>query len=322
MIRFDCPSCGKRIKVDDSKVGVTGNCPKCGAQATVPNPIPVASHILPFIGGISITLAYAGFVALWIWSLSLLYDHWGFFWALIGFAVFPFCLVVLIMGFFWGVWYFILGFLACATFGVTASAANDNGARPTFLCALTALVFLGCFSFFAWQDAVTIEPLTDARKALLVEDALAVSSLMVADRTDPEVVVKLSMVIEEFKTRLDGYDENELAEVERIVNAYWLLTNSMFRDLIAVASGTTDEFGMSEQTKAIYKSLPQRLQIVADGDYSSIEKVSKAFVRLGKQKIPADRLDSATAIWEQKQRLAASVYEQLFDHKPPPGTFD
>lgn len=35
-IRFDCPKCGRPIKVSDSAAGKSGKCNDCGAVLTVP----------------------------------------------------------------------------------------------------------------------------------------------------------------------------------------------------------------------------------------------------------------------------------------------
>lgn len=56
MIRFQCESCGKRMKVADKLAGRKGRCPRCGHELLVPNPaqtkpIPAAtSHrLLPAV---------------------------------------------------------------------------------------------------------------------------------------------------------------------------------------------------------------------------------------------------------------------------------
>jgi len=41
VIRFDCPRCGKHLRVSPAKAGRHGRCPTCGGRIKVPNEVPV-----------------------------------------------------------------------------------------------------------------------------------------------------------------------------------------------------------------------------------------------------------------------------------------
>lgn len=271
--------------------------------------------VIGFVGG------YLGGFALFIWALALLNEHWGFFWAALGFFTIFFTLVVVVTCFFWGVPYFFFAFLTwIAALSAMASVEGSKKSAALSLCAV--LAFGGIGGYLAWKDAVTPDPITARVMDRLTDDAMAVIAVLRStQQDDAEAAIASTRAKGRLRDELGEYDVARKDAIEEMVGQYLKFERAMERDMMAFIErrikGEKVEFSLSPSTQAALDALPDRMRKTFSSDTEDFDAINILFNDRDLDDIPDNWRQMMTFALKKRWNDYGAAYQDVMGRPMP-----
>lgn len=274
------------------------------------------------VGVVGVVAGYFGGIALWIWAMALLNEHWGFFWAALAFCTIFFALVVVVTCFAWGVPYFFFAFLTWIA-AIFAMSRVETSKKSSAIGLCAVLAFAGTGGYLAWKDAVTPDPITGRVLDRLTDDALAVIAVLRSTQStdDAEAAVASTRARGRLREELRKYDVSRMDAIEKMVAQYLNFEKSMERDLVAFLEGRVHgrevAFTIGPSTRAALQTMPERFQRAFSADTDDLAAINMLFDDRVLDEVPDNWREMMTFALKKKWRDYGAAYEDVMGRPIP-----
>ena len=279
---------------------------------------------LAFCGTVGVLAGIVSIVGgffMFVWSLSLIFENWGLFYAAMAFFFFPAALVTVVMCFFWGVPYFFLAFVGWVAAAITMGLLTEEiAAKRVALVGLLAIVgFTGSAGYLGWKDAITPDPITERIRHRLEDDALSVIALLRISQDlgdDAEATIKYNRARSMLREEFSEYDSAKMDIIVAVVDQFLQYEYLLEQDLKSYLEGLLS-FQKSRETEAALRKLPSIIQTQLAQVDRAIELMGEMFDGVSVEDVPPNWEDVMEFVFDQRWTEFRAIYENVLGRSMP-----